>query len=168
MSSSLTTLPISYTCVENVYDTLPRLLDLSTLTSGHIAMFIGRAEAKINAMIVKRYTIPLTQETFILEQIANDMAIHDIVKKRLFTADKLSESPWPDAYKTAVEDLEKIADGKMPLVAVDGSIIGGRTDVSEVWSNNMDYHPTYSDLDEFDQIRDGDRLDDLRGDRSTG
>jgi len=141
---------------------------LSNLTSAQTYGYAGGAEAKMNTKLVKYYVLPFTLAVPVLQTIATDLTIYDLLVKRIFTGEKLEKSPWPDRYKEVMDLLDNIASGETPLVAEDGSIIAARTDTVEVWSSTKDYLPTFHEDRDVNQIQDEDKIDGIRGDRGIG
>jgi phage gp36-like protein len=157
MSASL---PASYSTVLLCYLTLPDLGSVTTLTSAHIAGFIGQAEAEINARLVKSYALPLAVEVPLLTMLATDLAIYRVLTRRLYTAERLQQSPWPDRYREAQQTLVAIQDGALPLVDSSGAVVGGRTDVAELWTTTKNYVPTFWEGHAGDQGQDPNKLED--------
>ena len=153
------TFPVSYTTISLIYQTLPDIGSVTTLTSAHLANFAGQGEALINAKISNLYSIPLTQEVPILQMISTDIAVYNILTRRLFTSKQLETSPWPDRYKESLATLDKIADGTIPLVDSSGAVLSGRTDQAEVYSTTQDYVPTFWEGASEDHIQDADKID---------
>lgn len=140
------TLPVSYSSVAHVYETLPDLGSATTLTSAHIASFIGKAEALVNAAIARAYSLPLPSVPPLLTALSTDIAIYLILSQRMFSAERLNSSPWPDRYKEALATLDRLASGDLILVDASGSLLGGRTDVAEVYCLAPDTRVLTSDL----------------------
>ncbi len=136
-------LPVSYTTVSLMLMTLPELGSVTTVTSAHLATFAGEAEAEINANIARLYIVPLTTDVPLLTTLATDIAIYKVLTRRLFTAERLAASPWPDRYRESLAMLLRVAQGELPLVGVSGSLLTGRSDVAEVYSTTQKYVPTF-------------------------
>lgn len=158
----LYTLPVSYTSVGDVYTVLSEVGSASKVTSEQIFNYCGRAEAQVNGFIVRKYALPLASQSPLITTIATDLACYEILAKRMFTAGQLKDSPWPGRFKEAMETLEKISDGEIPLVDTAGTLIPGRTDVDRVWSNTMGYSPTFNEGPVINQRIDPDKLDDIQ------
>ncbi len=158
------TLPVSYTTVELVKETLPKIKEVSNLSSGQIAMFAGRAQARVNGMIVRKYTLPFTAEVPELEDITTVIAIYNILAQNL-GKDLSEDSQWPDLFKDALSRLEDIGKGTVKLVTTSGDLIGARTDLAEIWSNNQTYNPTFHEGSDLDSFVDPDKIADIKGDR---
>lgn len=153
------TYPVSYTTVSLMFVTLPDLGSVTTLSSLQLATFAGQGEALINAKISPMYSLPMTVEVPILQAIATDIAIYNVLTRRLFTSKQLETSPWPDRYKESLSILDKIADGTIPLVTASGAVLGGRTDQAEVYSTTKDSVPTFWEGPTEDHIQDADKIE---------
>ena len=127
------TYTVSYTSIGKMLLVLPDLGSATTLTSAQLFEFAGQAESEMNAALVKKYALPLSGEVPILTTLATDIAIYKVLTRRLFTPERLAASPWPDRYKEAVAQLEKIAVGDLMLVNASGAAVGDRTDLAEVY-----------------------------------
>lgn len=153
------TLPVSYTTVSLMQNILPEIGSVTTLTSAHIAQFAGQAESIINAKIIQRYSLPITREVPLLQTLSTDISIYYLLSRRLFTANQLQNSPWPDRYKEAMEILEEVATGKLDLVDSSGAILGGRTDQALAFSTTQDNVPTFWEGAWPDQQMDVDKIE---------
>ena len=155
-------MPVSYTTVSLMVMTLPDLGSITTLTSAHLYGYAEQAESLINAKIARLYSLPLTAPAKIdpIWKIATTVGIYYTLVQRLFTQERLNSSPWPDRYKEDMALLDQIATGEIPLVDGSGTIVGGRTDVAEVWSTTKDYEPTFHEGPWSLQIQDEDKIED--------
>jgi phage gp36-like protein len=159
-----------YTSVGRIYDIEPAIKDVSDLSSAHLGIFINDAEAEINARLIKSYTMPLSNAPLITA-IATDLSIYRVLSRRIFTQAQLKNSVWPDRFKESLDTLKEVADGTIELVDEDGTIIAGRTDQAELWSNTKNYLPTFHEGSigpggHFaDNILDEDKQDDLLDER---
>lgn len=160
------TLPVSYTSVANVYETLPQLeTDATTVTSAEIALQAGQAQAYVNARLAKFYTLPFSATPPVLVEITTDLAIGRIIAKRPLLATKFGEV-WTERMAEARAMLDAIVAGSIPLVDSSGSIIAASTDQTEVWSNTKDYLPTFWEADDpVDMIIDRDKQTDRAAER---
>jgi len=156
-------LPVSYTTASLMQMTLPEIGSISTMTQSLMLHHAGRAEAYINARLSKLYSMPLSSTSPILETLATDLAIYNVLTARISIE---AEHPWFARYKGAIDMIEKIADGEIPMINSSGEIIGGRGDQSEFYSNNMNYIPTFYEGAEENQVRDKDKVDDETDRRS--
>lgn len=156
--TALAALPNSYTNVDTLREALP-VFSMTSVTSAQISRAIGRVEAVMNSRMVRRYALPFTQVVPILQTIATDLSIYESLGKQVFAGNEKNTSQWPDRFKESTKLLDAIADGKMNLVAVDGSVIEMRTDRSQVWSDTMDYNPTFGDFPSTLSFTDPDKVD---------
>ena len=153
-----TTRPFSYSTVSDLYFLAPEVGSLTALASADVAGFGGKAQEWVDAKVAKLYTLPFATTPKPLQSITEDIALYYLYR-RLYTSERFNDSPWPDRYKEAMTMLDLIASGDLTLVSSDGSVVAGRTDIVEVWSNTMNYAPTFSELGQYDQVRDPDKLD---------
>lgn len=163
------TLPVSYTTVESVKLTATELSSLSTVTSGDIAHFAGRTEAWMNSKLAMRYSLPFSQDIPVLQGIATDLTVYALLSKRIFTATKASEklgrSQWPERFKEAKDMLEEVVNGAAALVTLSGDLLAARTDIDPIYVTTEDYHSTFHEGGQLDQVQDTDKVDDLLSDR---
>lgn len=132
----------SYTNASLVQAVFTSLGSISTLTDSVILLHAGQAEAYINAKIAKKYTLPFTQHIPILETLATDLAIYNILTTRISLRTEAGTHPWFQRFKQAMDTLNEIVDGTMVLVGTDSVIMPLRSDNTEAYSNTMDYNPT--------------------------
>ena len=150
-------LPVSYTSASLMAMTMTALGSMSTMTHSALLHHAGRAEALINAKIAKRYSLPLASVPGLLEALATDMAIYNVLTSQI-TIKK--EDPWLLKYKGAIDILDDIAKGEIPLVGADYAVIPGRSDIMEAYSNTMNYHPTFWEGPQELQEQDSDKIED--------
>ena len=158
---------LNYTSVDRIYDLVPEIGSLHTLSSAQVvSAFATPAEAEIHGYIVRQYTVPVSPAPDLLRSIADDLATYRILSRRVFTTEQLKASDWVERFKEALVLLKKIADGEVLLVDANGTLIAARTDVADATSNTKDYLPTFHEGGQMDQIVDPDKLDDLEDARS--
>lgn len=150
---------LAYTSVSKIFAIAPMVGSLTSLDSSQLFQYAEYAEALVNGTIVKHYTLPISDSVPLLEAIATDITIHDVLVKHVFTRERLKDSVWPDRFKRSMKMLDSIADGKTLLVNSAGTLIGARTDVAQIKTNQMDYQPTMTELPEEDQVQDEDKTD---------
>ena len=158
-----------YTTVARVYDLEPLCGSLSDLSSSQIVTaFIEPAEGEIHARISRRYEIPVAGTVPVLIGIADDLVVYRILSRRMFTADQLKNSVWPDRFKESSATLDEIAKGTILLVNSAGTLISQRSSVAEAQSNSDGYLPTFHDGGSWlDQVKDGDKATDEADARSA-
>lgn len=162
---------VDYTSVDRMKLVLADLGSVTTLTSQQMWTFGIDAQAEMNARLARLYTLPLMTTTVtvpILTALATDLAIYRVLSRRLFTAERLAASPWPDRYKEAQRTLEQIATGEVLLVTTSYTVIDGRTDIAEVWSTTKDYVPTFWEGPPGTSVVDEDKLEDGANARDLG
>lgn len=157
---------VSYTNVDRMILEFPMINSMSTVSSAQLAAFIENSESHINGILANNYTIPVTGSGVppILTTIATDLAIYRVLR-RIFTKERLKDSDWPGTYKETTELLNKIAEGGIPIVNPDGSVVEASTAEAQVLSNNRNYLPTFHEGHEFDHIQDKDKIEDIESDR---
>lgn len=135
-------LPVSYTNASVILQTLTAIGSISTLNNSSILLHAGQAEAFINAKIAKKYTLPIVGQVPLLETLATDLAIYNILTTRISLKTDAGEHPWFQRFKNVLRTLNEIADGSLPLVVSDGSLLSDRTDTQEAYSTTMGYKAT--------------------------
>ena len=152
-----------YTTVTKVTDLFPKISETS-ITSASIAFYIDQAEAEINGKIIARYTLPFSLTPPLIETIATELSVIKILD-RFFTSENRSKNDWRDTRKKDLNNiLNGIMDGKISLVNSANEIIEQRSDLQDVYSDTMDYTPTFNHLLYSLQVIDEDRLDDEEDD----
>ena len=164
----MATLPASYTTVGIVMQVVtPKIGSATSLTSAHLSDFIGLAQAEINAVLAKQYTLPMAHEVPLLTNLSTTLAGYYILR-RVFTQESPNDSDWVDKWREDAKSLlERIMDKELELVTSSGSIISRNTGGSiEVWSSTMGYNPTFYETDFTRTFIDSDKLEDQDDDRS--
>ena len=156
---------VTYTNVDRVFDTLPELKTDTELTSAHMVIFIEDAEALMNAKLRSKYAVPVLGEVPLLTGIATDCSIYRVLSRRIFTAERLENSVWPDRYKECIEDLDALAKGELTLVDSAGTIINADTTAESFQSTTKGDHQTFWEGGDFEQIQDSDKITDERNRR---
>ena len=157
---------LNYTTVEHILDQLPMLDDLTIVSSLQIATFAQDAEAEIDGWLAQRYTTPVTGSPPLLRTAATKLSIGLILSQNVFTQERINSSEWPEAFVTNAKRIMKgLVDGKMILVSSAGAVIDSRNDLTEVWSNTMNYHSTKSELDPTREFVDEDKTEALEDER---
>ena len=103
---------------------MPGVNSISNVTSSVLAHYIGRAEGVMNARLATRYTVPLSNNIPVLDFIATDLAIYEVVAKRVITTTKDTENDWPSRFKEANLLLDKIVSGEIRLTTSSGDLVG--------------------------------------------
>lgn len=163
------TLPVSYTSVSRINSAFPMIHSVSNITSVVVAQYAGDVEAEINALISKRYALPLTVECPILTAIATREAIYRIAIQRAlvqFPPAQQGQHPMLTQHRDDQKLLDRIATGDIQLVDNAGAVIAGDTSQVEVYSTTKDYLPTFHEGDWGDMVQDEDKLDDIEADRN--
>lgn len=159
---------LSYTTVSAMLVTLPNVTSATNATSAHLCIFAQRAESVINAKLSRTYALPFTfviPTTSILHDIATDLACYKFLTRRVFTSERANKSEWPDRFREAMELLDEIVSGQIPLLDSSGGVIPASISQTQIWSNTMNYSPTMTEDDEDIQFVDEDKIRAIRDDR---
>jgi phage gp36-like protein len=160
----MNTFPVIYTTVANILESLPSVGSITNITSAVVANFIGRSDALINAKISKQYTLPIVGDVSILQSLSIDITLYNLLAKRIFAGEQLSKSPWPDRYKEALDTLDEISTGILPLITSSNEVIASCT-AGLPWSSTMDTLPTMTEDDMTLNLVDTVKIDLIRGER---
>lgn len=120
-------------------------VDISTI-------FIGDAESFIDAMISRRYEVPLDPVPQFITQIASDLTIFNVL------VEKLPEVPdfFQPRYDRSLKMLTDVACGNMNVLSATVISSGDQ----EAFSTTGAYHPIFDpSLDPEDQRVDKDQVD---------
>jgi phage gp36-like protein len=147
-----------YTTVDAVLAVLPDLGSATTLSSAHIASFIDDAEAEIDAVLVRRYTLPLSGSIPYLRPIATDMAAYRLVTRRAIPIPSARAQDWVEKYGEAKAALERVATGAVSLVTSSGELVPSRTDIGQVFSTTKGYAPTFHEGPVETQVQDPQKI----------
>lgn len=157
---------VSWTTVSLMLATLPAIGSRTSVTSTDMALFAGRAESMMRAKLSQLYSLPFEKTYDPLETIATDLACYMLLSRRIFTTERQNESPWVDRFKESMESLDKIVEGKIPLIDPDtGGLVAATNLGAEVWSSTQAWYPTITEDIEELQIVDPDKLQTIRDDR---
>ena len=159
---------LSYTSVGHIELLHPQIASATTLSSEQTYNYALGAESIVNGKIAKIYTVPATGSGVpeLLKTIATDLTVYRILGQRLLRGARGDEDPWAARFKEINELLDQIASGELALVGADGAVLEQRGDLSEVWSNNMNYNPTFNEAGRLDQVVDPDKIEDIQSDRN--
>ena len=149
----------SYTTVANVQDLYPRVGSLSSVNSASIAFYIDQAENEINGYLANNYTLPFSASPPMITTLSTEYSLVKILE-RFFTQEVGSQNAWvAERKKYIIDTLNKLNEGTLGLVTSSGELLvynSGDT----IFSNTMEYDPTFTLLDETLQQIDSDRLED--------
>lgn len=156
---------MSYTTVEKVIAMVPAINSITSITSASLASYVTRADNRINAKLAGKYSLPLSGTFPILEDIATDLVVYEVVGKRnmtLVTKDK--ESSWPSRFKEAEKLLDAIASGAMPLLSSSLTLLPQAT-TAVAWSNSSGYTVTMHEGPFVEMSQDSEKLDGISDER---
>ena len=143
----------------------PMVGSLTTITSAHLAQFADDAEALIDGRIVRNYNVNFSSAPIQLVALATDLALYNVLAKRIFTQERLQQSGCVDRFKESMLEVQKVADGSSILTTSSGDIIAARTEVAELDSNTRTYLQTFHEGPIGSEVQDKDKIDDLLSDR---
>lgn len=156
----------NYASNSDIYNVIPMVGSETEITSLHIANFINEAESIINTYLSNSYTVPISGGAPILTTLTVGIACYRLLARRVFTAQQLKDSVWPDRFKEDMEILEEIASGDAAVVTTSGTILPATVAAGGVWSNQEGYVQTTSELDpEYERV-DPVKEDDLSAERN--
>lgn len=157
----VTSLPVSYATVSDVYETLPgfETQGITSVTTGEISFQLGQAQALINAKLAKNYALPFDATPPALVGITLDFAIYTLFARTVETEGR--DNPWAKRYEMSSKLLDELSSGEIPLVTASGTVITGTNAVAQVWSQHSTYNPPVfpSGGDEFAWRQDRDLID---------
>jgi len=157
---------LNYTTVEHIWNQLPMLEETSIVSSLQVASFAQDAEAEIDGLLAQRYTVPVAGAPPLLRTAATKLTLGLILSQNVFTQERVNSSEWPEAFISNAKRIMKgLVDGKYLLVSSAGTLIDTRNDLTEVWSNNMTYHSTKTELDPTREFIDEDKTTALEDER---
>lgn len=148
-----------YTTVPNVYSLYPRVGSLSSVNSSAVSFYIDQAEAEINGYLINNYSMPFSSSPPLITTLSTEYSMVKILE-RFFTQEVGSENKWVMERKEYVFSyLNKLNNGEVGLYNSSMELLvynAGDT----IFSNTMNYNPTFTMLDETLQQIDSDRLQD--------
>ena len=148
-----------YTTVQKVYSLYPRVGSLSSVNSSAVSFYIDQAENEINGYLINNYTLPFSSTPPIIESLSTEYALVKILE-RFFTQEIGSDNRWVEnRHKYVKEYLSQINSGDVGLYNSSLEIIAYK-DGDAIFSNTMNYNPTFNVLNPTLQQIDGDRLED--------
>lgn len=148
-----------FTTVPNVYSLYPRVGSISSVNSSAVNFYINQAENEMKGYLINNYTLPFSSTPPILETIASEYALVKILE-RFFTQEIGSENKWvEERKKTVFNYFKQLNDGTIGLFTSSGEIIPWNAG-DTIFSNTMNYQPTFTMLNPTLQVIDTERLDD--------
>ena len=148
----------TYTTVPNVLSLYPRVGSLSSVTSSSIAFYIDQAENEVNGYLSNNYTLPFSSSPPLVTTISTEYALVKILE-RFFTQELGSKNDWVYERKNYIVDiLDKLNSGEVGLVTSSGELITYNSG-DTIFSNTMNFNPSFNMLDETIQQIDSDRLE---------
>lgn len=141
----------NYGTVAGVFELYPRVGSVSAVTSATVFSYIGRAEARVDAVVAQRYTVPVPGSPPLLKEATETLAL-GLLTRRFFSQEMENKSDWvKDFFTDADAILTSLAAGSMTLISSAGVIISATQTALGVWSSTKDYHPTMDFQEAIDQ-----------------
>lgn len=159
---------LSYTSVDLIQLLHPAVEKATTISSNQVYQYALGAEAIVDGKIAKLYTVPATGTGVpgLLTTIATDLTVYRILGQRMLQGATAKEDPWVNRFKETMDLLDQIASGKLLLVGDNGVVLEQRGDLFEVWSNNMDYLPTFNEDGRVNQVQDPSKIENILSNRN--
>ncbi len=160
--------PLVYTTVTRINSAFPAINSVSNINSAIICQYATDVEAEIDAIISKRYALPLTVTCPILTAIATREAIYRIAVQRAlvqFPPSQQGKAPLQVQHEDDQKLLDKIASGAIQLVSSSGAVIAADLTQIEIYSTTKDYLPTFHEGAWTDMVMDQNKLDSIISDR---
>lgn len=138
-------LPASYCTVDAVLMRYPPVGSINAISSAQITYAIGAEQARIDAKLGGRYTIPFVPTPPVIEMICGDLAALRIIGTRVLLRQQTKQTgEWTDPFKHSLELLDQLANGEINLVSGSGTvIIQAARVVGVLWSSTMNNTPTF-------------------------
>lgn len=141
----------NYGTVAGVFELYPRVGSVSAVTSATVFSYITRAEARVDAIVGQRYTVPVPGSPPLLKEAAETLTL-GLLTRRFFSQEQENKSEWVEGFFTdATAILNALAAGSMTLVSSAGAVIASTRPGQSVWSSTKDYHPTMDFQESVDQ-----------------
>lgn len=151
---------MDYGTIAGVFELYPRIGSISIITSVLVESYLGRSEARINALLSGRYTVPVSGKPPLLKDATETLAVARLLK-RFFSQEKENVSEWVQGWFDEVTDmLEPIVSGSGTLTASDGTRLEATLITTTPWSSVDQYVPTFGVRDLVETRIDPDRLQD--------
>jgi phage gp36-like protein len=136
------TLPVSYGTVDGVQQNVARIGSVTTITSATYALFLGKTEAVMNAMLAQQFTLPFTTNVPLLTVVSEDVSTYYVLR-RLFMEQIPNKSDWVEKFEEASILLDDVLTGMAVLLDVNATPVAPR---NTIWSNTQGYTPTMSEI----------------------
>lgn len=141
---------MAYLTVTSILEELPRLPQTTTAqgyttTSSLISAHITKAEDQINGTLGVRYAVPFATVPPLVRTIAIDLVAYRTIRSK-YGSDNRNRNDYLDDYHSALDTLQKIADGKLVLADTSGALIAERGSGSKIYSST-EGHQQIFDMD---------------------
>lgn len=126
---------------------------------------IDRAESVVNSFLATRYSMPFSPVPPVVATISEDLACCYFVRGS-YVQDGQRENRYDEKFcNAAMELLQQMKDGKIPLTLTDGSLVPTRA-ASRMLSNTENYSPTFNQDEPTNWAVSSNRLDEIEGERN--
>jgi phage gp36-like protein len=133
----------NYGTIAGVFELFPRIGSISIITSALVESYLGRSNARINALLSGRYTVPVTGSPPLLKDAEETLSLARLLK-RFYTQEKENTSEWVQGWFDEVTDmLEPVVSGSGTLTASDGTRLEANLVTTTPWSSTDLYRPTF-------------------------
>ena len=142
------TLPASYTTVDQVYERYPMMGSVTAITSLHVLSAIGAVQAKIDAVLSRRYAVPFDPLPPVIAVIAGDLVTLRLFETRVMgnpgkALDQAQAKEWTEQWRGSGKLLDQLAKGEIQLPSGSGTLVDQTASgTGEVWSNTSTTTPS--------------------------
>lgn len=153
----------AYATTTSLSELMPNYLAGNTTTSdtsatNQFSRHIDRAESTVQAYVARLYSMPFSPVPPVIRTLSEDIACYYALRSS-FTQDGMSKNPFYEAYKVAMETLEKISKGEIKLADTAGSLLATQAS-NRYLSSTEGYTPIFGRDDPTDWQRDQNEIDD--------
>lgn len=162
-----------YTDIGSIFAAYPAIntAQLTGLSSAVVLGFIDQAENEVNAKVGGRYALPLAVTCPILATLSLRETIFRIAIQRglvHFPPAVQGKAPLAVQHEMDQKLLDQILSGKVSLLDSSLAVIApSLTDRGEIYSNTMNYPPTFHEGPMMDQVIDPVKIEDLEAAREN-
>ena len=133
------------------------------VATARFSKHIDRAESIVNGAVGRRYSLPFTTVPPVIRTISEDIATYYALRGS-FSQDGKVKNPYLVDYQSALDMLEKIMMGTMPLTYTDGSEVPANS-ANLFLSTTKDFRPIFGLDDAVDWRRDPDEVRQTQAER---
>ena len=159
----------SYTTADELRRRWRKWIETSNIAIGDLDWHINDAEAEVNGVLAKRYTVPFSFSLFPVEPVRTVVRLfagHSMLRAMIIQEDP-SRSDWVEGIRAQGQAiLDKLLDGSMDIIACADSVASAKVisrlkpGAEKIWSSTSTYVPVMDHRNVIEQQIDPDRLDD--------